>query len=231
MKTNILLPLVSVIAMSGSVFAQDADEKKEPVTISQALKLGEEGLTEHTGLSEVGQDEAAELYATAKRITTEQALGQKNVQLVIDLDSWREVISACRRSIDSLAYIINGGGTMYSHGQRRDVSAVENFLAEMSKSLPFPDGKGDPKAAEVIDRTIALIKSLRAPRDQRSQLSERVKSATESWTNLKHVIEEIPAEDAKKIVSFATGGVSGWLLNDNDEGKKFEAFRSEKLKH
>jgi hypothetical protein len=231
MKTNILLPLVSVIAMSGSVFAQDADEKKESVTISQALKLGEEGLTEYTGLSEVGQDEAAELYATAKRMTTEQALGQKNLQLVLDLDSWREVTSACRRSIDSLAYLINGGGTMYSHGQRRDVSAVENFLAEMSKSLPFPDGKGDPKAAEVIDRTIALIKNLRVSRDQRSQLTERAKSATESWTNLKHMIEEIPAEDAKKIVSFATGGVSGWLLNDNDEGKKFEAFRSEKLKH
>ena len=56
MKTNSLLPLVSVIALSGSVFAQDPDEKKEPVTISQALKIGEEGLTEYTGLSEVGQD-------------------------------------------------------------------------------------------------------------------------------------------------------------------------------
>ena len=81
MKTTSLLPLLSVVALSGSVFAQDTDEKKEPVTISQALKIGEEGLTEYTGLSEVGQDEAAELYATAKRITTEQALGQKNLRL------------------------------------------------------------------------------------------------------------------------------------------------------
>src|SRR5260370_22764315 len=72
MKTNILVQLLSLVAMAGSVFAQDTDEKKEPLTISQALKLGEEGLTEYTGLSEVGQDQAAELYATAKRITTEQ---------------------------------------------------------------------------------------------------------------------------------------------------------------
>ena len=79
MKTTSLLRLLWVIPLTESVFAQDADEKKEPVTISQALKIGEEGLTEYTGLSEVGQDEAAELYATAKRITTEQALGQKNL--------------------------------------------------------------------------------------------------------------------------------------------------------
>ena len=211
--------------MVGFVFAQDAEEKKEPVTISKALELGEEGLTQYTGLSEVGQDEASEFYATAKRLTTEQALGQKSLQLVIDLQSWRDVIAACRRSIDSLAYVVNGGGTMYSHGQRRDVAAVENFLAELSKSLPLPDDKGDANADKVIDRTMALIKNLHAERDRKSELVESVKSATENFTNLKHLVDEIPAGDAKKIVMFATGDVSGWLLNDNAEGKKFEQFR------
>src|SRR5690242_1677590 len=91
-------------AVAGFAFAQDADEKKEPVTVSQALKLGEEGLTEYTGLSEVGQDQAAELYAAAKRITTEQALGQKNLQLVIELDGWRTIISQCRRSCMSVGF-------------------------------------------------------------------------------------------------------------------------------
>src|SRR5262249_41087943 len=148
MKTTSLFPLLSVVAVCGSVFAQDADEKKGPVTISQAMKIGEEGLTEYTGLSEVGQDEAAELYATAKRITTEQALGQKNLQLVIDLQGWREVISRCRTSCMSLGFITNNGGTMSGHQARRDSVAVEDFLSEMSKSLPFPDGKGDPKALE-----------------------------------------------------------------------------------
>src|SRR5260370_26190017 len=214
--------LAGAAVMVGSVFAQDANKSQEPVTVSQALKLGEEGLTEYTGLSEVGQDEAAEYYATAKRLHTEQALGQKILQLVIDLQNWRDLISACRRSIDSMAYIVNGGGTMYSHGQRRDVSAVENFLAELSKSLPFPDDKGDANADKVIDRTIALIKNLRVQeRGYKSELAERVKSATENFTNLKHLVDEIPAGEAKKIVMFATGDVSGWLLDDNEEGKKF----------
>jgi len=225
MKTTSLLPLLSVVALSGSVFAQDTDEKKEPVTISQALKIGEEGLTEYTGLSEVGQDEAAELYATAKRITTEQALGEKNLQLVIDLDAWRTVIAQCRRSCMSLGFITNNGGTMSGHQARRDSVAVEDFLSEMSKSLPFPDGKGDPRALEVIDRTIGLIKKLKADRNQKSELADRVKSAIEDWTRLKDMIAEIPAENAKKIAFFATDPVSWWLMTKED-GEKYDKFRS-----
>jgi hypothetical protein len=196
MKMTSLLPLLSVIALSGSVFAQDADEKKEPVTISQALKIGEERLTEYTGLSEVGQDEAAELYATAKRITTEQALREKNLQLVIDLDGWRTIIAQCRRTCMSLGFITNNGGTMSGHQARRDSVAGEDFLSEMSTSLPFPDGKGDPRAPEVIDHTIGLIKKLKADRNQKSELTERVKSAIEDWTRLKDRIASLRAVDA-----------------------------------
>lgn len=224
MKTNILVSLLSLVVMAGSIIAQDADEKKEPLTISQALKLGEEGLTEYTGLSEVGQDQAAELYAMAERITTEQALGQKNLQLVLDLDGWREVISRCRRSCMSIGYITNGGGTMSGHQATRDSVAVEDFLAELSKSLPFPEAKGDEKAANVIDCTISIIKNLRAPRDQKSELAERVKSAVEDWTRLKDMIAEIPVDDAKKIAYFATDPVSWWLMKKED-GEKYDKFR------
>src|SRR5207244_10323964 len=153
----------------------------------------EERQKEHTCLREGGQDQAARLYAAAKRITTEQALGQKNLKLVIDLESWRNVISACRRSCMSIGYITNGGGTMSGHQATRDSAAVEDFLAETSKSLPFPDAKGDPNADKVIDRTIALIKNLHASREQKSDPAERVKNATESWTQVKHMIDEIPA--------------------------------------
>lgn len=223
MKTVLSL-ICGATVMTGLVFAQDASKSQEPVTVAQALKLGEEGLTEYTGLSEVGQDEAAEYFAAATRLTTEQELGQKNLQLVLDLQNWRELITACRRSIDSLAYTVNGGGTMYSHGERRDVSPVEKFLVDFSKSLPLPDGKGDPNADKVMDRTIALVKSLRAP-ERKGELAERVKRAVESFTNLKQMIDGIPAADAKKIAAFATDGVSGWLLDDSAEGKKFEQFR------
>lgn len=221
--------LAVVVAMAGFIFGQDEEEKKPPVTISQALKVGEEGLTEFTGLSEVGQDQAAEYYATAKRITTEQELGQKNLQLVLDLESWRNVISACRRSPMLIGFITNNGGTMSGHQARRDAVAVEDFLAEISKSLPFPDAHGDAKAGNVIDRTIALIKNLRAPeRQQKADLAERVKSAVENWTNLKDMINEIPAEDAKKIAFFATDPVSWWLMT-KEEGEKYDALRSKEL--
>jgi hypothetical protein len=217
--------LVLIIAMIVSVFAQDANEKKEPLSVSQALKLGEEGLTEYTGLSEVGQDRAAEFYATAKRITTEQTLGQKDLRLVLDLDGWREVISRCRRSCMSIGYITNGGGTMSGHQATRDCVAVENFLAELSESLPFPEAKGDKNAANVIDRTISVIKNLRAPRDQKSELAERVKSAVQDWTRLKDMIVEIPLDDAKKIAYFATDPVSWWLMN-KEAGEKYDTSRS-----
>ena len=83
--------------MACFVCAQDEEEKKEPVTISQALKLGAEGLTEQTGLSEVGQDLAAEYYAAAKRITTEQTLGQKNLQVVLERLARKSSNSAASR--------------------------------------------------------------------------------------------------------------------------------------
>lgn len=138
---ELTVSLVVVVVMAGFVFGQDANKSQEPVTVSKALELGEEGLTQYTGLSEVRQDEAAEYYATAKRLTTEQALGQKSVQLVIDLQNWREAISACRKSIDSMAYVVNGGGTMYSHGQRRDVSAVESFSPNSRKICRCPTAR------------------------------------------------------------------------------------------
>src|SRR4051812_32408357 len=139
----LIVYLSAVIALGTSALAQDA--KNEPLTTADALKLDEESLTKYTGMSEVGQDEAAELYATAKRITTEQELGQKDLRMVMELDRWRNAVSKCRGSIYSLAYDINGGGTMYSHAQRRDISTAEAFLAKLAKSLPLASAKGDEK--------------------------------------------------------------------------------------
>jgi hypothetical protein len=223
MRTITVILLFGLCA-TGSVFAQAGNEKKEPLPMSQALKLGEEGLLEYTGTSEVGQDRAAEFYATAKRITTEQALGDKDLRLVLDLQDWRQAISDCRKSFYILAYIVNGGGTMYSHGERRDCSAVEDFLAELSKSLPLAEAKGDPKADTVINHTIELIKKLRAPKEQKSQLADAIKRASESFTQLKNLVDEIPGEQAKKIVDFATNPM-GWVLSEQD-GNKFEKFKS-----
>ena len=80
-----------------------------------------------------------------KNFTREQAFGQKDLRLVLDLDGWREVISKCRRSCMSRGYITNGGGTMSGHQATRDSVAVEDFLAELSKSLPFPEKRWPKK--------------------------------------------------------------------------------------
>jgi hypothetical protein len=223
---KILVAAATFALVSDFGNAQNADKKEEPLTISEALKLDEEGLTQYTGHSEGGQDDAAYLRATAKRIETEHALAQKNLRLVISLEEWREVISKCRRSIFSLAYIINGGGTMYSHGEKRDCAAVEDFLAELSKSLPLPEGKGDAKAGKVIDDTILVIKNLHAgSKKEKSALADEIKRVILHWRSLKSQIEDIPAEDAKKIAAFATDPVSWWLMNDED-GEKYEKSRS-----
>ena len=145
--------LTVVLTTTIPLLAQDANEKKDPLPISQVLKLGVEGLTEFTGPSEVGQDEAAELFAAARRLTTEQSLGQKDVHLVMELQTWRQALSKFRDSIISLAYIINGGGTMYTHGERRDVTEVEDFLAGLANRLPFAAGKGARNAAQLFRGT------------------------------------------------------------------------------
>ncbi len=227
---RIFVVVAAFFLVSHFANAQEVDKREAPLPISEALKLDEEGLTEYTGGSEGGQDDAAYLHASAKRITTESALAQKNLRLVVDLQSWRELISKCRRSIYSLAYTINGGGTMYSHGEKRDCAAVEDFLAEFSKSLPLPEGKGDAKAAKMIDDTILVIKNLKSrgrqgDKTSKRSLADEIKSVIDDWTGLKNMIADIPAEDARKITACATDPVSAWLMSDAD-AEKYEKSRS-----
>jgi hypothetical protein len=227
---KIFVPAATFALASHFANAQDADKKEEPLTISEVLKLNEEGLAQYTGYSEGGLDDAANLHATAKRIETENALAQKNLRLVTSLNDWREVISKCRGSCYSLAYTINGGGTMYVHGEKRDCAAVEDFLAELSKSLPLPESKGDAKAGKVIDETILVIKNLKSRDDlgdkkSKRALADEIKGVIEHWTSLKYMIAEIPAEDAKEIAAFATDPVSWWLMRKED-GEKYEKLRS-----
>jgi len=217
------LTILGFILISQFIAAQDDHGKKDPLTLSTALKLGPDKLTTYTDESEAGQDHAAELYATAKRVQTEQALAQRNLQLVVDLQEWRQAISECRKDAFLLASIINGGGTLYSHGANRDGVALENFLGALAKRLPLAEGKGDPKATKVIDDTIALIKNLKPDRGDaesdnqaKADLAGEVKRVTEFLTNFKYLIEQIPAEEAKRIANFAVG-TTGWLKEDAEK--------------
>ena len=216
------LPLLVVaVALTASQSgAQDKDKKakKAPLTLSLALKLGAENLTSYTDGSEAGQDQAAHLYAIARQIETERTLAQKDLKQVAALREWRDAISKCRRDATGLAYIVNGGGTMYSHGGARDGAAVEDFLAELAKRLPLAEGKGSAKAVKKIDATIEFFKTLTAPADgdadsnkeAKASLAARVQQSIEHWESLKYMSGEVSAEEAGRIVTFASDSLA-WL--------------------
>jgi hypothetical protein len=209
--------LTTLITLSSPAIAQDG--KKGPLTQNQALKLGPEKLTAYTNESEAGQDQAAFLYATAKQIQTEQALALKDLEQVVTLREWRDAITKCRQGAFSLAYIYNGGGTMYSHAGARDGAMVEDFLADFAKSLPLPQGKGSAKVVKKIDDNIAFIKTLNladagidADKEAKAKLSAEASEVIQHWESLKYLIQEIPAAEAMKVVVFATGSLD-WLKN------------------
>jgi len=198
--------------------AADDDSEKPPMTIARALKLGLGGVLEQADQSEAGQDEAARLYAAARRLATENALAKKDLELVLQLDEWRGVLSKCRGQSCTLAYYVNGGGTMYSHGGARDCAEVEDFLATLSKELPLAEGKGSAKADTKIDNTIAFLKALKpyesgdadSASETRTAFAEEQSRAIEQWQNLKYMVDEISAAQAVKVVGFAEDSLS-WL--------------------
>ena len=195
--------------------AQDAREKPEPIPMSEALKKGADNLTENTGLSEAGQDRAFRIYAAARRIETEHALAEKDVKLVLALEEWREALTNCRADFLSLAYIVEGGGTMYGHAQTRDCAAVEDFLSNLAKRLPLEEkGKGDAKAIKQVDDTMGYVKKLKPfDKETKSEFVEKIKETNQHFEILKGMISEIPGEDARKIAEFSVAP-AGWLKGE-----------------
>ena len=211
-------PVLAAILAGPIVRARDTDDRKKPVPMALALKLGPEDLTQYTDPSEAGQDNAAFLYATAKRVETESVLARRDVALVIELQHWRASLRKCRNGSSSLAYIVNGGGTMYSHGQARDCAPLEDFLAGLSKRLPLAKGKGDARAAKQVDDAVAFLKKLK-PFDEgdatstkaaKAELAAELKQVLESWTELKSMIGELSPDEAKRVADFAVESL-GWL--------------------
>ncbi len=218
----VFITFASLICQLAS--AQNADEKKQPLTMAKALKLGVEDLTQYTDQSEAGQDNAAHLYATAKRIETEHALAQRDLRQVIEMSHWRTVLAKCRNGSCNAAYIINGGGTMYPHAANRNGAALEDFLAELAKRMPLNVGKGDPKADKEIDENIAFLKKIKplengdtdSGKTAKAELAAIVKDQEEHWTELKSMLQKVPADDAKKIVAIAADSMN-WLKEDGGQ--------------
>ena len=219
-----LLAILTCLGGADLAPAQDAREKPDPIPTSLALKLGSENLTEYTGLSEAGQDRAAQIHAAARRIQTEHSLGDKDLKLVLALDEWRESLTNCRRGFFTFMYMIEGGGTMYGHAQARDCNEVEDFLADLSKRLPLEGkGKGDAKAIRQIDDTLAFLKALKpydtgdpnSMKETKTQFAAKIEETNRHFEVLKGMLSEIPADQARKIAAFSVEPVS-WLKEDNN---------------
>jgi len=210
-----VIPSLFLCALAVTETRAGNAEENPPLTSALALKLGTDGLSKYTGESEAGQDQAARLYAAARRLKTENALAQKDLAQVLVLDSYRDVLSRCRAGFCELAYIVNGGGTMYSHGEARDCASVEDFLADVARQLPFAEGKGSAKANAKIDGAIAFLKTLEisdadADKEAAANLDAVRARVIGHWEDLKYSIADIPAKQADKIAAFAEDSLS-WL--------------------
>lgn len=219
---NVLLKTIAFTALvCHSIIAQNADDQKKPLTLAKALKLGVEDLTQYTDQSEAGQDNAAYLYATAKRIETEHTLAQRDLLQVSELDRWRSVLAKSRNNCCYAAYLVNGGGTMFTHAAHRNCAALEDFLADLAKRLPLKKGKGDSKAEKEIDETLIYFKKLKpidgadaeTDKSAKADLAAHVKELVEHWTELKEMIHDVNADDARKIVAIAADSLA-WLKDE-----------------
>jgi hypothetical protein len=174
-----------------------------PLTQAEALKLGPKQLVELFAYgTEATQDNAAQLYATAKRIETEQALAKRNLELVPQLDEWRQALAKCRAGSWELAGWTHGGGTMWYHSGERDCADLEDFLAKLANRLPLAESKGSLKAAKAINQAIAFIKKIQ-PYNDSKDFPAVVRKIAKEWEKLKVMIQDIPAADAQKIAAFA----------------------------
>jgi hypothetical protein len=219
MNTKLRLTL---IALACPLLALAQDDSIKPVTAAQALKLGAEKLaTEHMkDESEAGQDEAAQLYATALRLKTENALAKKDLRDVDTLAHMRETLSNCRESSIDLAGFINGGGSMFGHASARDCAAVEIFLSEIVE-LGFPPaaGEGSSKARKAVDQHIAFLKKLKPgeaanDKEMLAEFNKYRQEGMQAWENLGYLLDGLSQETADAFVEFALD-TTEWLKEEN----------------
>jgi hypothetical protein len=217
------IPIIFLL-VSVSVMAQD--DAPKPVSMELALKLGPEKLTRIVGGSEAGQDIACELYAAAKRLQTENRLAKQDLRLVTELDGLRRTLGDCIDGFCSMAYGINGGGTMYTHAEARNDASLEDFLADFSKR-PSAGGKGDPESIARLEKLIQYVSKMEIPAATKTGADKEVieaflkfrKETLESLTILKATCAESKETSSKALVVFLIDQAS-WIEYPADKKGK-----------
>lgn len=209
---------------SASLHAEDPNHPNPPITAAEALKLGFEGLAEKLGQGDYSRDEAAPLYATAKRLEIENMLAAKDLRLVPFVDELRTLLVMCRGHAFDMAYSIMNGGSAYRHGHFWDQAEIENFLAGFAKHASLAKGEGSPKATKLINKALSFLKSVRtaerdtvkADREATAELEAMAIMARRDFLSLRARLATLPADDALELAAFAVGTLS-WIDDDWDK--------------
>ena len=203
-----LLPFSALFVSLSFVVAQD--EATKPVNQATALKAGPDQLVELLGdQSEAGIDQAANLYATAKRIETESKLAAKDLSLVIALGDIRSALQKWNLECSAAGYILTGGGTMWSHGSVRAQVTIEDLLAKFATRLPLKSQ--DMTESKAWKALKSKASSLKLSKDMADSDPEASKNWAKQKETLATALEELgwmintmPADDAAPLMSFLT---------------------------
>jgi len=175
------------------------------IPLAQALKLGPDGLAAKLGdESEAGLDTAAAFYATAKRMQTEQALGEKDLRLVVDLDLLREATGEWLDAWYEGMYYVSGGGTMWGHLQSRSRAELEDALAELAKRMPLKPGSATAETLSKwgkLERVIAKAKVFEeAEPEMKAMWKTHQKVMREKWERLHFEFQAIDEADVQLLL-------------------------------
>jgi len=175
------------------------------IPLAQALKLGPEGLAAKLGdESEAGLDAAAVCYATAKRMQTEQSLGEKDLRLVLDLDLLREAAVEWLDAWYGGMYYVSGGGTMWGHLQARSQAGLEDALAELAKRMPLKPGNATAETLAKwgkLEKVIAKAKVFEdAEPEMKAMWKTQQKVMKEKWERLHYEFQAIDEADVQVLL-------------------------------
>lgn len=155
----------------------------EPLPQASLLSIDADELAQKLGDgSEAGQDRAARLIATAKRLETESRLAKEDVFRVVRLDDWRSALGGWQDLQLEVRAQEAGGGTMWGHLAARDDVSLEDFLATHADALSAPtpeqvtplelDLLGPTK--QRLDAAEKLIEELGMPGFDRKDLEQKL---------------------------------------------------------
>jgi len=203
-----------------SALARD-EEPRKAFTQAQALKLGEEKIADALKGGEAGEDQAARIYAAAKRLETENKLAQRDVEQILELGYWRKVLNDCTDGFCMTAYGINGGGSMYSHAANRNDADLELFLAGFAQKLPLQPGTGDPASLAKVEKMGTFVSELKVMEDLGPEtmkiFKEEQAKLISALQNLKAIAAGLPAPQCKAVVAFVEKSAS-WIEFSESEG-------------